>query len=130
MILRVIIVILYIYPVNIPKASVQNMNFELLFIYYMSPTLIRCCLTCFILYLYTWFPLVMIMLQRLLPLVKECYNINCYWLLIAAWNLLASWYILSWHWHWQIFVIFEPCIVSITLPSHKLCSFCIHFSDL
>jgi len=55
--------------------------------------------------------------------------VNYYWLFVATWNFRASWYMLSWHRHWQILVIFDPWIVSVTLPSHKLRSFCIQFSD-
>ena len=44
--------------------------------------------------------------------------------------LRTNWYILSWHWHWQILIVFEPLMSSVRSPLHKPCSFRIQFSVL
>ena len=55
---------------------------------------------------------------------------NYHWLFTAC-ILRINWYILSWHWHLQIFVVFEPVTLStIISPSHKSCLFWTQFSDL
>ena len=55
---------------------------------------------------------------------------NYHWLFTAC-ILRINWYILSWHLHLQIFVVFEPVTLStIISPSHKSCLFWTQFSDL